>query len=201
MDIWNVDKLIIFIAFVIPGFISLKVYELIYPGATQDSSKRLIDAVAYSCINYALLFWPIQFVEKKLNSTEYPNSYAIFYFFVLFIAPIVWVIIWRFLRTRKVFQKFAPHPIQKPWDFVFSKREPYWVKVILKDGTKIAGKYSGNSATSTAPAEEQIYLEETWLLNDKFGFDRPKKRSAGVLVLSKDISYVELLKYKEEKNE
>ena len=198
MNIWEADKLIIFIAFVIPGFISLKVYELLYPGPTQDSSKQVIDAVAYSCINYALLFWPIQRVENSSASTQYPNAYAIFYFFVLFIAPVAWVAIWKFLRTREIFQRFAPHPTQKPWDFVFSKRAPYWVKVILKDGSKIAGRYAGKSFTSSAPAEEQIYLEETWILNDKSGFLRPQKRSAGVLVLSKDISYVEFSKYEEE---
>lgn len=107
------------------------------------------------------------------------------------------MVIWKFLRTRKIFQKIAPHPTQKPWDFVFSKREPYWVKVTLKDGTKIAGRYSGDSFASSAPAQEQIYLEETWLLNEKSGFDRPKKRTAGVIILSSDISYVELSKYVE----
>ena len=42
------------------------------------------------------------------------------------------------------------------------------MKVILKDGTLIAGKYAGNSFASSAPADEQLYLEETWILNDKF---------------------------------
>ena len=199
MNIWEADKLIIFIAFVIPGFISLKVYELLCPGSSKNSSKQIIDAVAYSCINYALLFWPIQFVEKTALSTNYPNVYALFYLVVLFVAPIAWVAGQKILRTRKIFQKIAPHPTQKPWDFIFSKREPYWVKVILKDGTKIAGKYAGNSFASSAPAEEQIYLEETWILNDKLGFDRPKKRSAGVIVMASDISHVELSKYEEDK--
>ena len=28
MDIWDVDKLVLFIAFVIPGFVSIKTYQL-----------------------------------------------------------------------------------------------------------------------------------------------------------------------------
>lgn len=198
MDIWEADKLIIFIAFVIPGFISLKVYELLCPGIQKDSSKLVVDAVAYSCINYALLFWPIKIVERSSLSTEFPNTYAFFYLFVLFIAPVVWVVIWRYLRTIRIFQKIAPHPTQKPWDFVFSQKKPYWVKVILKDGTKIAGKYADNSFASSAPAEEQIYLEETWILNENLGFERPKKRTAGVIVMANDISHLELSNYEEE---
>jgi hypothetical protein len=198
MDIWDTNKLIIFIAFVIPGFISLKVYELLCPGPPKDSSSQIVDAIAYSCINYALLFWPIQLVETSELRTNSPNLYALFYLFVLFVAPIVWVTGWKLLRTRQIFQKIAPHPTQKPWDFVFSKRKPYWIKVILKDGKIIAGKYAANSFASSAPAEEQIYLEETWILNDKLGFERPKKRSAGVIIMASDISYVELAKYHEE---
>ena len=63
MDIWDANKLLLFIAFVIPGFVSLKTYELLFPGAPKESDKLLIDAVAYSSINYALLLWPIYSIE------------------------------------------------------------------------------------------------------------------------------------------
>lgn len=197
MDIWSTDKLIIFLAFVIPGFVSLKTYELLSPGEYKDSSKQIVDAIAYSCINYAILFIPIRIIEKGTLSEKYPSTYMLFYLVVVFIAPIGWVFIWKFFRTRKIFQKIAPHPTQKPWDYVFSKRNPYWIKVTLKDGTKIAGRYSDNSFASSSPSDEQIYLEESWLLNEKSGFDRAKKRTAGVIIFSDDISYVELFNYRE----
>ncbi|MCX6998843.1 MAG: DUF6338 family protein [Candidatus Sumerlaeota bacterium] len=198
MEIWQTDKLLLFIAFVIPGFISLKVYELLHPGILKDPGKQLIDAVAYSCVNYALLFWPIHLVESSALVKIYPNIHVAFCVFVILIAPIIWVILWSYIRTRKILLKVVHHPTQKPWDYVFSKREPYWIKIFLKDGTKIGGKYAGKSFTSSAPAEEQIYLEETWILNDKGGLERPKKRTAGVIITSKEISYIELMKYREE---
>ena len=58
MDIWDANKLLLFIAFVIPGFVSLKTYELLCPGAPKESDKLLIDAVAYSSINYAAYSTP-----------------------------------------------------------------------------------------------------------------------------------------------
>jgi len=45
MNIWETDKLIVFLLFVIPGFISLKTYELLIPNEQKDSSKQLIDAL------------------------------------------------------------------------------------------------------------------------------------------------------------
>jgi|SRR5690606_6795096 len=192
MDIWQTDKLVLFLAFVIPGFISIKCYQLAFPGTARPSSEQLVDAIAYSCINYAVLAVPIVLIERSTLSQSSSFLYYLFYLFVLFLAPILWVLIWKYARTRDFFQRNAPHPTAKPWDFVFQQRKPYWVKVTLRDGTIVAGRYAGKSFSSSAPAEEQIYLEETWLLGDKGQFLRKVARTAGVLVLSKEISHIEL---------
>ena len=186
------DKLYLFILFVVPGFISLKTYELLFPGETKDSSKQLVDAVAYSCLNYGLLFFPILLVENALDSSKCIYLYYIFYFFVLFLSPILLVFIWRKLRQTQFVQKNAPHPTLKPWDFVFAQRKSYWIKVTMKDGTIIGGLYSHKSFASSAPAPEQIYLEEVWVLNENGGFERKKNDTAGVIVLSSEISHIEL---------
>ena len=196
MDIWEIDKFILFFAFAIPGFISIKTYELLFPGISRASSEQLIDAIAYSSINYALLALPIIGVEKSSIRESCAWLYYSFYIFVLFIAPIVWVLIWKYLRTREFFQKNAPHPTGKPWDFVFSQRKPYWVKVVLKNGTIIGGRYAENSFSSSAPYDEQIYLEETWVINDKGGFERKINDTAGVIILSSEISHIELREHR-----
>jgi Family of unknown function (DUF6338) len=189
-DIWATDRLILFLAFVIPGFISLKSYQLLFPGEVQPTSEQLIDAVAYSAINYALLSVPIIAVARSDWLTLWPWAYYLFFAFVVFIAPIVWVAVWKFLRGSKLLQKYAPHPVGKPWDYVFAKKEPYWVKVHLKDGTVVAGKYGYRSFSSSAPAEDQIYLEESWVLKDNGAFERPIRRTAGVIVTG-EIVYIE----------
>lgn len=192
MDIWDLNKLILFLAFVIPGFISIKTYQLVFPGTERATSDQLIDAVAYSSINYALLIFPIISIENISLKTSYPVLYYLFYIFVLLLAPILWVITWKYLRTRDFFQRNAPHPTAKPWDYVFSQRKPYWVKVILKDGKIIGGRYADKSFASSAPSEEQLYLEETWILNDKGAFERKKHGTAGIIILTNEISHIEL---------
>lgn len=191
MQIWDLDKLALFIAFVIPGFISIKCYQLLFPGTERSTADQLIDAIAYSSINYAILFLPIILVENSGIKISHIYIYYAFYALVLFVAPILWVFAWKYLRTRDLFQRNAPHPTAKPWDYVFGQRKPYWLKVVLKDGTTIAGRYGPKSFASSAPADEQIYLEESWVLNEKGGFVREKNKTAGVLVLSKEIAYIE----------
>ena len=202
MDIWDQNKLVLFIAFVVPGFVSLKSYELLCPRMSKDSSQQVIDAIAYSCINYAILLWPIWFIENESVRSSHPNIYISFYVFVLLVAPVIWAIALRWMRTTKSFQKILPHPTAKPWDYVFAQRKRYWVIVSLRDGKKIGGRYDMNSFASSAPATEQIYLEECWVVNDDGGLERPRIGTAGILVMAADIITVEFFQINEkEKND
>lgn len=191
MDIWDTNKSILFIAFVIPGFVSLKTYELLVPANMKDSDKRLIDAVAYSSVNYALLLLPIYAIETSDVRECYPKLYILFYMCVLLFAPIGWAFVLKGLRSTKFFQRSMPHPTAKPWDYVFAQRKPYWIIVTLKDGKQFAGRFDSKSFASSAPAVEQLYLEETWNLNIDGGFERPRNETAGILILSAEILTVE----------
>lgn len=191
MDIWDTSKLVLFVAFVIPGFVSLKTYELLFLSTPKDTSSQLIDAVAYSCLNYAILFPVIYYVNAYEVGTTSPIVFALLCLIVLFVSPIVWVCSLRAVRCSNLFQRWLPHPTEKPWDYVFSKRDPYWVIVTMKDGKKLGGKYGYNSFSSSGTTKEQIYFEETWVLNADGGFDRPKETTAGTLIVSSDIDSIE----------
>jgi len=191
MDIWEVDKLVLFLVFVIPGFISLKTYALLVPGPVRNSGDQLIDAVAYSCINFAILWVPMGWVEASSIPTQSPIAYYAFYLLLFVVAPVSWVAMFKWLRTRPFVTRMLPHPTGKAWDFFFEQRRILWAKITLENGTVIAGRYSTASFATSAPCEDQIYLEEAWVIGEKGGFVRPKNGTAGVLVLSKQISHIE----------
>lgn len=52
-NIWTNDALILFILFFVPGFISLKIYDLLIAKEQRDFSKSCFDAVGYSAVNFA----------------------------------------------------------------------------------------------------------------------------------------------------
>lgn len=196
MDIWETEKLFLFIIFVVPGFISIKFYQLFYPGTSRPVSEQLVDAVSYSCINYAALFWLVQIVENSKLADVHAWLYYLFYVFVLIVAPAVWVILWKWIRTRNIFQRSAPHPTQKPWDFVFQQRRSFWAIIYLKGGAQVGGKFHTKSFASSAPAEEQIYLEESWIITDGV-LERRVNGTEGVIVMASEISHIEFFEYKE----
>jgi hypothetical protein len=203
LDIWDVDKLVLFIAFVIPGFVCLKTYQLITSAAPQSGENQLIDAIAYSSINYGLLLWPIYSMETHQVRSANPLLYCAFWFFVLFVAPVSWACAMRKIRSCAWIQASMPHPTGLPWDFVFSQRKEFWIIVTLNDGEKIGGLYGANSFTSSRPEKHQIFLEKNWVINSDGGFERERVESAGILILCADIKSVELFHYylKEEENE
>jgi hypothetical protein len=83
----NQSTLGLFLIFFIPGFITLKVYDLLIPGEARDFSKSLFDAVAYSSLNFAVFFWLIAIVRSgNLGPWQwYPAM-----FFLLIVMPALW---------------------------------------------------------------------------------------------------------------
>jgi hypothetical protein len=90
-----------------------------------------------------------------------------------------------FIRSKTI------HPIAKPWDYIFSQGETHWVILHLKDGRRIGGKYGTQSFASSYPAEEQIYIEELWRLDENGKFQHKIEGSKGLIISHKDFEAIE----------
>lgn len=196
MDIWEASKLALFIWFVVPGFLSIKFYQLMFPGVYKSSTELLVDAVSYSCMNYALLSWAILYVEKSSLLSVHPSMYYGFYFFAFFVSPLIIVWLWKKIRTSQWSQNMMPHPTERPWDFVFSQGKSYWVHVHLTDGGLLSGLFHTDSFASSTPAPEQIYIEQLWKIGEGREFLEPISGTAGVLVSASQIKYIEFKDFK-----
>ena len=194
MDIWQIDKLALFLVFFIPGFISIRIYDLLVPSERRDFSKYLFEAIGYSSLNFAALLWLIILIHSENFYVHCKILYFIFLFIIIFIIPILWPILFLKLSTWTPIARYIIHPIQKPWDYIFGKKEAFWVIIHLKNGRKIGGRYDTNSFSSSYPSEEQIYLEELWKLDENGIFIESIERSKGIIVSSNDILSIEFFK-------
>jgi len=194
MDILAIDKLALFIVFVIPGFLMLKVWGLLSAAGHRDSSQQLIDAVAYSCINYAVLAFPVLSLESSNWRTTSPNWYfGIWAVFVLLVPITLTFCLWK-LRSTDRFQRVLPHPVGKAWDFFFAQRKPLWSVVTLKDGRKVGGLFSTKSFASSHPYPQEIYIQDAWVVNADGGLERERESTAGIFVAGSEISTIEFFK-------
>lgn len=193
MDFFDESKLLLFVVFMMPGFICMKVYSLLYPMQIRDFNQNILDSITYSCVIYGFNSVFILLVEYLKQSYSFPILYSIFYFYIIFISPVALAYIWvRFRESEWLRELNIAHPDNSPWDFVFKTRTACWVIITLNDSTKIYGKYGSGSFVSSYPHEPQIYLNECWHPNEKGGFKEKHKASAGIIILSKDIRSVEL---------
>jgi hypothetical protein len=203
MDIWDVDSLLLFLIFFIPGFISIKIYDLLVPSERRDFSNAVYEAIGYSCLNYSAMIWLILILYyQNIFETNFYGFIAAVFIMVL-ITPIIWPIIFYKFATSERFSKHIIHPMKKPWDYVFKKGESYWVifnVLVDKNIIKLGGIYGTNSFTSSYPAEEQIYIEEVWKLDENGKFEKPIEKSKGMIINGKNILAIELFDKKRRYN-
>lgn len=189
----SLNNSLLFLIFLIPGFISVKIYDLFIPSEKRDFSKAVLEIIAYSSMNYAALSWWVFLILRNNVPSKHPFIFAISLVFILFIMPAMWPKLLLKMLSLKFIAKLVVNPILKPWDFVFGQRKSFWVIINLRDGRRIGGRYDTKSYASSAPSEEQIYLEEVWMLDKEGKFIEAVEGSHGIIVLNKDISSIEFL--------
>lgn len=183
-----------------PGFISLKVYNLLCPGKLPDFSTQMFSSIMYSCLSYAIHL-PIYLISATLQDFSIITwKHVLFITSLILVFPAVIPVAWLFIRKIEWVNNFLPHPTNSPWDYVFSQRNFYWLIVTLKDGTILGGKYGAGSFSSSYPEDPQIFISEQWLVDEK-GFIRKVNDSSGIMILSKDIKTIEFFTLQELKKE
>ena len=140
MKIWDPESIQFFLLLFVPGFISIKVYDLLIPGERRDFVKTIPEAVSFSALNIAF-FFPISLMFSDDLFVKNPGLYVLFLYSVFLLVPIVWPILWIWITKSGFISKFVRNPIPTPWDYVIGKRETFWVIAHLVDGRKIGGVY------------------------------------------------------------
>lgn len=191
MDIWSTGKLLLFLAFFIPGFVSIRVYDTLIPSVKREFSKGLFEVLSYSALHYAFLS-PLLIMFYRAGFPQQPTVWhALLVLLVLVLIPASWPVLLLKLSSLKPIADRIMHPMPTPWDCVFFARPVFWVIVHLRDGTRIGGKYGGKSFSSSHPHPEQIYLQEVWALDPAGKFLRAVDQSKGIIVFGGEIRAVE----------
>lgn len=190
MDIFTFNKFIAFALLFLPGFVSIKIYDLVIANEPRDFSKSLLEVIAYSTINLAALSWLIWPLLAFHIYITHPVLFGLAALLILLIFPALWPMLYIKITKSKWLASHLVGPIRRPWDWFFNKTQPVWVIVTLTDGRKIAGVFFDNSYASSYPLPEQIYLEEVWELDENDAFKQAAKGSKGVIIC-KDIATIE----------
>lgn len=183
----DTHTIIFFGLFFLPGFICIKVYSFFMATERFDFSKSWQEVVAYSTIFSGITYLLYSF--PKLECIVWLDN--IIPIVGLFIIPAISPHLIIKLQQTQWFHDNMILPQPTAWDYIFGKREAYWVIVHLKSGIKIGGKYDCSSYTSSYPYTHDIYIEELWGVDDDGKFLHPIEQSKGMWIAGEEILGVE----------
>jgi len=187
MDLFDGNKILLFIFFFIPGFVALKTYEFVYAVNKKDLGKEILDAIFFSCLNYSVIGFPLIYIIDKYELN-------IWGFFVtgitsLLIAPCFLAFLWIYTVNQICKKtKLGKSPHKTPLEYFnneIRKDKHVWVQVELKDDSLINGVFG---YMTSYPDEVGIYLQQYWTLeNDQFSRN---DKDLGIVILSNEIKTI-----------
>lgn len=151
-------EFIIFLAFIIPGFLSMRVYGLLLPGEEPSLKENLLEAVAFGIVNFVIMYWSISFlIDPELASRSWLVNYALVVL-TFFVAPLVWPVLLKLILGQLAKWDIVLYGYRNAWDDFFLRREPCWIIVHLKDGRRIGGWFGASSYAGLYPSSGHISL-------------------------------------------
>jgi hypothetical protein len=193
-DVWQSDKLILFLAYFIPGFIALEVYGLFVSTDNGDIAKKLPAVVAYSAIHYAFTGWLI--LIAPAGSWRLVAAYIVVLFLPILWPPLILLardpVRWKpVILTSKLWSALLSAEAS-PWDRVFINQSR-WVKIKLKDGVRIGGFLGPGSIVSSYPSPEQLFISNAYFISEDGAFGAAVTPQTGLLVSGTEISTIEII--------
>jgi len=176
-----------FILFVLPGFISLKVWTQIVPSPERPLKDVIGEVIAFGILNSAIVAPLLLFWRPSETQTLYIS---------LVVGLVILPAVWPFLLagTVRILQRWniILIPERGASDYVFSLGEPFFIIVHLKDGRRIGGYYGDNSFAGLFPDSGHLYLEEVWNLDHTGTFIDAVPDTKGIVLKPDDYAFLEL---------
>lgn len=176
---------------VLPGFISIRVFELLVPARSTSTGREALEALSYGAVNFGIWLAPLLYGFDWLRAR--PIRFGLVMFAVLVVSPALLAIGARILLAWSVVARWVRSPVPTAWDHFFGLRRAAWMRLRLKSGQVVGGFYGDRSFASSDTAGRDLYLELAWRLDPQdLSFVEPAERSLGVLVSRDELEYIEL---------
>lgn len=162
------DAALLTLAFLVPGFILIAVFERFCPQADADTQVLFVRYLTFSCFNYALWFWLIYLVVRLDFFYRNVIAAAVCWTFIMLISPIALGIFFGFMEQKKLTAKLLEpiahvYPVQDStaWDEAFDRTttNPRWILVTLTDGSEIRGLIGASSTVTSKAKGNDLYIE------------------------------------------
>ncbi len=196
MDVLKPETLVLFLVFVVPGFVAMRVHDLLVPGPRRELGGSLLEAVTYSMLNLAVMFWAVEPLIRPGIADRHPWFFRGGVGFVLFVAPALLAVVAYRLQRSRWLGRYVQHPAPTAWDFFFGQRRSCWVLAHFRGGQMLGGLVDQGSSASGFPQPQDLYFEQVWRVDGQGKFQEPIEQTAGALVRMDECTHLEFFEYR-----
>lgn len=199
--------LLILVAFVLPGFVTLLISERTHVVKdTTNAFDRLLYALYYSVLTYSLLAfigWCLGFTRQSLVD-DYRHQQSIgkiVLFGFLAIVAIPWAIattsrLWLATGVRAwLIRKLRINPSHRTataWDHFFEQGREAFVRATLVDGRVVGGYYGPGSFATYGEQARDLFISTQWELDDDAWFTKAADASMGIWLAKESVVSLEV---------
>ena len=194
----SIENLQLFLVFVVPGFVALKVYDLLVPAERRDFGGAMVEAITYSMVNLAIMSWAVILLRQSRVAEKNPLLYLVSTVCILLVVPAGLAIGVYTLRVSKYAVRWFRHPMPSGWDYFFGQRRPCWILFHLKNGKKVAGFFGDDSFASSYPRDAEVYVEQVWRVDQHGRFTDMVQDTAGTIIRNAECDMIEFFKVEEQ---
>ena len=198
MTVSNISVVFYTISFLVPGFVMNSVISAFQPQKELEEKSTLLKYLTLSSINYSLCSWLIFLISQKQFIDQYPKWAAFFWFAIVFVSPVMIGTLIGISKqrewTRRLLQKIGIvtiHSLTSAWDYIFSRTEPGWILVTLKDGSTIGGWFGSESFAASKTDGKDLYIQEIYRISD--GTWQKLERKSGIWIDAEQIKHTEFI--------
>ena len=162
-DIDSINKLGLLLVFIVPGLVAAYSRSQFLTGRQPRQAEAAVNYLVLTVVYYGITFPFARYVFTLDIQSWWQSTMWIV---LILIGPVAFGTLLGIMaataQVKKLLSKFgliSVHPMPTAWDYIFGKGTEHYVLVVLKDKTKFAGVYSGNSFSSSEPTERDIYVE------------------------------------------
>ena len=187
----DLESYTLFLILVVPGLISMHMYRFLFAAREIDWKGGLVQALFYSSLNLVVCLPILVPIHRNEFLDKHPYWYTAGLMLVLLVIPATWpflfqwVLRWQWLASR------IQLPYPTAWDYFFGRRDPVFVLIQLRNGSRIGGYYGPQSYATSFPTEGDIYLETVYHVDEDGNFKESVEGSSGVVIRKDQYDLIE----------
>jgi hypothetical protein len=194
----TVEQLLAFAALVVPGFISLRVYDMRRGGEGRKINEALIDVVVYSFATDVIGFVALSLVRAIAGPAARPVASITVAMLTIMIVPAALALSSFDLQRRMIRSGLvvdtATNLLERILDRVARERLELGAIVTLRDGRKIGARIASPLASQVL--DDEVLLGEVWTIDqERVTFLNAVNGSAGILISRADCQSIEPIRW------